>query len=90
LNHRRRKGLLALDIDALSSQFAEIEKKVEKLIEVCRSQQAANLELHHKIKQLEEELHVKNEVVKRQMEEKALIRSRIDKLLAKLEETNPS
>jgi hypothetical protein len=48
------------------------------------------LELHHKIKQLEEELHVKNEAVKRQMEEKALIRSRIDKLLARLEDTNPS
>jgi len=90
LSHYHRKGLLVLDIDALGSQFAEIEKKVEKLIEVCRSQQAANLELHHKIKQLEEELHVKNEVVKRQMEEKALIRSRIDTLLAKLEETNPS
>ena len=79
-----------MDIDALFSQFAEIEKKVEKLIEICSSQQAANLELHHKIKQLEEELHVKNEAVKRQMEEKALIRSRIDKLLARLEETNPS
>jgi len=85
-----QKGFTGLDIDALSSQFAEIEKKVEKLIEVCRSQQAANLELHYKIKQREEELHVKNEVVKRQMEEKALIRSRIDTLLAKLEETNPS
>jgi hypothetical protein len=90
LSYYRRKGLLVLDIDALLSQFAEIEKKVEKLIEICRSQQAANLELHHKIKQLEEELHVKNEAVKRQMEEKALIRSRIDKLLARLEETNPS
>lgn len=90
MSYYRRKGLLVLDIDALLSQFAEIEKKVEKLIEICRSQQAANLELHHKIKQLEEELHVKNEAVKRQMEEKALIRSRIDKLLARLEETNPS
>ena len=90
MSHYRRKGLLVLDIDALLIQFAEIEEKVEKLIEICRSQQAANLELHHKIKQLEEELHVKNEAVKRQMEEKALIRSRIDKLLARLEETNPS
>lgn len=90
MSHHGRKGLLVLDIDALLSQFAEIEKKVEKLIEICRSQQTANLELHHKIKQLEEELHVKNEAVKRQMEEKALIRSRIDKLLARLEDTNPS
>ncbi|HSM88547.1 MAG TPA: cell division protein ZapB [Desulfobacterales bacterium] len=90
MDNYSRKGLLVLDIDALFSQFAEIETKVEKLIEICRSQQTANLELHHKIKQLEEELHVKNEAVKRQMEEKALIRSRIDKLLARLEETNPS
>ena len=90
MSHYRRKGLPVLDIDALLSQFAEIEKKVEKLIEICRSQQTANLELHHKIKQLEEELHVKNEAVKRQVEEKALIRSRIDKLLARLEDTNPS
>lgn len=79
-----------MDIDALFSQFAEIEKKVEKLIEICRSQQTANLQIHDKIKQLEEELHVKNETVKRQMEEKALIRSRIDTLLAKLEDTNSS
>jgi predicted nuclease with TOPRIM domain len=90
LDQDGRKGLRALDIDALLSQFAEIEKKVEKLIENCRSQQTANLEIHEKIKQLEEELHVKNETVKRQMEEKALIRSRIDKLLARLEDTNPS
>jgi predicted nuclease with TOPRIM domain len=90
LDKNGRKGLLVLDIDALLSQFAEIEKKVEKLIEICRSQQTANLEIHDKIKQLEEELHVKNETVKRQMEEKALIRSRIDKLLARLEDTNPS
>ena len=43
------------------------------------------LELQHKIKQLEEELHRKNESVKRHDEEKAFIRSRIDNLLAKLE-----
>jgi hypothetical protein len=47
------------------------------------------LELHHKIKQLEEELRIANETVKRHAEEKTLIRSRIDKLLARLEEMNP-
>ncbi|MCK7511462.1 MAG: hypothetical protein MZV70_50400 [Desulfobacterales bacterium] len=41
--------------------------------------------MQQKIKQLEEELHQKNESVKRHDEEKALIRSRIDNLLAKLE-----
>ena len=74
-----------MEKDALWDQFAAIEKKVEKLIEVSRSLQTANLELHHKIKQLEEELHLKDESVQRHGEEKAFIRSRIDNLLAKLE-----
>jgi predicted nuclease with TOPRIM domain len=79
------KGWKPLDQNALVEQFAAIEKKVEKLIEISQSLQAANLELHQKIKQLEEELQLKNESVMRHGEEKALIRSRIDNLLAKLE-----
>lgn len=74
-----------MDNDAFPDQFAAIEKKVEELVEISKSLQVANLELHHKIKQLEEELHLKNESEKRHAEEKAFIRSRIDSLLAKLE-----
>lgn len=74
-----------MENDVLLDQFAAIEKKVEKLIEISKSLQTANLELHQKIKQLEEELHLKDESVKRHGEEKAFIRSRIDNLLAKLE-----
>ena len=74
-----------MDNDALLGQFGAIEKKVEKLIEISKSLQTDNLELHHKIRQLEEELHLKDESVKRHGEEKAFIRSRIDNLLAKLE-----
>lgn len=78
-----------MDTEPLFNQFIEIEDKVEKLIQVCNSQQAANLELHHKIEQLEEELRIANETVKRHAEEKTLIRNRIDKLLARLEDMNP-
>lgn len=78
-----------MDIEAVFNQFGEIEKKVEKLIQVCGSQQVENRELHQKIRQLEEELRIANETVKRQAEEKTLIRSRVDKLLARLEEMNP-
>jgi predicted DNA binding CopG/RHH family protein len=74
-----------LENEAILNQFTAIEKKVEKLIEISKSLQAANLELHQKIKQLEEELHLKNVSAKRHDEEKALVRSRIDNLLAKLE-----
>ena len=79
-----------MDSEVLFRQFSEIEAKVEKLIEICRSQQTANSELHQKVKQLEEELHLKNESVNRHSEEKALIRSRIDNLLAKLEDLTRS
>ena len=80
---------MKVDSETLFRQFGEIETKVEKLIQVCGSQQTENLELHQKIKQLEEELHAANETITRHAEEKALIRSRVDTLLARLEEMNP-
>jgi predicted nuclease with TOPRIM domain len=84
------KELRPLESDTLLRQLSDIETKVEALIDILRSQQAANSELHQKVKQLEEELDLKNESVKRQAEEKALIRSRIDNLLAKLEDLTRS
>ncbi len=79
-----------MNSDVFFSQLDEIEKKIQRLIEACKSLQAENLELQHKIKQLEEDLHAKDEAVKRQAEEKERIRSRIDNLLAKLEDVSDS
>jgi len=79
-----------LESDALFRQFSEIEDKVEKLLGLCRSPQANISELQQTVKKLEEELHQKNESIQRQTEEKALIRSRIDNLLAKLEDLTRS
>jgi predicted nuclease with TOPRIM domain len=79
-----------LESDALFRQFSEIEDKVEKLVGLCRSQQTDISELQQTVKKLEEELQLKNESVQRQIEEKALIRSRIDQLLAKLEDLTRS
>jgi protein-arginine kinase activator protein McsA len=67
-------------------QFEEIEKKVESLIEVNKSLEATNLELRNKIKRLEEELQGKVEAENNYVEERALIRSRIDSLLVRLED----
>jgi len=75
-----------LDNDYILSQFAAIEKKVEKLIDVCESHETANLELKNKIKSLEEELQGKIAAEKKIAQEKALIRSKIDNLLVKLDE----
>ena len=67
-------------------QFEEIEQKVEQLIEICKAREAANLELKSKIKSLEEETQGKVEAERSYAEEKALIRSKIDGLLTRIDE----
>jgi len=75
-----------LDNAIISNQFKEIEKKVTRLIAVCKEHEAANFELKNKIKSLEEELLGKIEAEKSYAQEKALIRSKIDSLVVRLEE----
>ncbi len=75
-----------MDNAIISNQFKEIEKKVIRLIEVCKKHEAANFELNNKIKSLEEELLGKIEAEKSYAQERALIRSKIDSLLVRLEE----
>jgi hypothetical protein len=75
-----------LDNAIISNQFNDIEKKVVRLIEICKKHEAANLELKNKIKSLEEELLGKIEAEKSYAQKKALIRSKIDTLLVKIEE----
>ena len=67
-------------------QFDEIEQKVERLIEICNALEATNLKQKNKIKSLEEEIQGKVEAERSFAEEKALIRSKIDDLLVKLDE----
>lgn len=73
-----------MDNELILRLFEKIEKKVESLIEVNKSLEATNLELGNKIKRLEEELQGKVEAENNYVEEKALIRSRIDSLLVRL------
>jgi chromosome segregation ATPase len=75
-----------LDNEFIVGQFEEIEKKVEKLIDVLKSQETTNLELRNKINRLEEELQGKNEAESNYSQERALIRSKIDSLLVRLED----
>jgi peptidoglycan hydrolase CwlO-like protein len=75
-----------LDNEIILTQFEEIEKKVEKLIDVYKSLEATNLELRNKIKRLEEELQGKVDAETNYTQEKALIRSKIDSLLVRLED----
>ncbi|MGD2185484.1 MAG: hypothetical protein PVI71_05115 [Desulfobacterales bacterium] len=75
-----------MDNAIISNQFKEIEKKVARLIEVCKEHEATNFELKNKIKSLEEELLGKIKAEKSYAKERALIRSKIDSLLVRLEE----
>jgi len=75
-----------VDNDFVLKQFGEIENKVERLIENCKAQAAANSELKNKLASLEEEIRGKVEAEKNYAEEKALIRSKIDGLLARLDD----
>ncbi len=74
-----------MDNNVIVRQFEDIEQKVERLIGVCRQLEATNSELSNKIEQLEKELQGKIEEEKRYQAEKDLIRSKVDSLLAKLE-----
>lgn len=77
-----------MDNEQILRQFEAIEGKVERLIGVCKSLEATNSDLINKIEALEKELQVKVEAENSYTEEKALIRSKIDNLLAKLEDVN--
>ena len=77
-----------MDNEFLLKQFEEIERKVENLIEICNALEATNLEQKSKIKSLEEEIHGKVEAERSYAEEKALIRSKIDGLLVKLDKVS--
>lgn len=65
-------------------QFDEIEKRVEQLFKKIESLETANIQLKNRITQLEQEVKEKTEAEERFAEEKALIRSKIDALLEKI------
>lgn len=74
-----------MEVEVILKQFDEIEKKVERLIGVNKSLKKNNIVLKGKIEQLEQELQVKVEAENHQTEVKALIRSKIDGLMARLD-----
>ena len=75
-----------MDNKIILQQFEEIDQRVERLIGLCRSLEATNLEIRGKVEELEKELQVKINEENRYAEEKSLIRSKVDSLLARLED----
>jgi len=77
-----------LDSETILSHFDEIEQKVERLIDVCKSLESTKAELLDKIEKLEKDLQEKIETERRYATEKDLIRSKIDGLLVRLQEVS--
>ncbi len=74
-----------MDNATLIEQFDEIEKKIEGLMRVLKTLEGTNSKLKDQNKQLEEELQKKAKADDGYEKERDLIRSKIDGLLAKLE-----
>ncbi len=74
-----------MDKTKLIEQFDEIEQKIEALMGVLKTLEGANAKLKEKNRQLEEELQNNAEAGDGYEKERDLIRSKIDGLLAKLE-----
>ncbi len=73
-----------MDNNLILRQFEEIEEKVVRLIDVCKSHESTNAELRKTIERLEQELQTRVEAEKSYSEERDLVRSRVDGLLVRL------
>ncbi|MCP4552615.1 MAG: DUF904 domain-containing protein [Bacteroidetes bacterium] len=76
---------MKLGNDVIKNKFDDIDIKVDFLIELCQTLQVENLKLSSKIKDLEADLVKKNETEELNFEQEALIQSKIDGLLTKLD-----
>ena len=75
-----------MDDQSLINQFQTIESRLDALIQICKDKDKQNKELSLRIEKLEEELRTKVEAEQKYVEEKALIRSKVDQLLMRLDE----
>ena len=73
-----------MDNEFILRQFEEIEEKVIKLIDICKSHEADNAELRKTIEKLEQELQTRVEAEESYSEERDLVRSKVDGLLVRL------
>ncbi len=65
-------------------KFDDIDEKIDFMIELCQALQQENKELIFRIKDLEAELEKRNETEEEFSEQEALVQSKIDGLLTKL------
>ncbi|OEU44232.1 MAG: hypothetical protein BBJ60_04420 [Desulfobacterales bacterium S7086C20] len=75
-----------MDEEGFSEQFKKLEDRVEKLVRMCNELQNTKAELGKKVEKLEKSLAAKDESEQGYLEERSMIRSRMDSLLGKLDQ----
>lgn len=75
-----------MENETIISQFDDIEKKVDRLIETCKSLENTNMELINKIEIMENDFQIKVEAENNFLKERDHVKFRIEGLLAKLED----
>ena len=73
-----------MDNDVIFNQFEDVEKKVESLVELCKSLELTNSELKDNVQNLELELEIKLKAEANFAEHKTVVKAKIDSLLSKL------
>ncbi len=75
-----------MDEQTIPQQFKKLEEKVGQLVQTCHDLQHSNVALQAKIRGLEEALKTKDATEQHHVEEKTMIRSKIDNLVSRLEQ----
>lgn len=75
-----------MDNTIITSQFDAVERKVDQLLGAYATLKKENTELLEKIERLEQEITGKSEAIAQYVQERDLVRIRIDGLLARLGE----
>ena len=77
-----------MENEEILQQFDQIEQRIGRLIEATKSLEAAKAELERKNESLEKELREKSQSEKSYLDERDLIRSKVDNLLARKRQNN--
>ncbi len=73
-----------MDNDLIFGQFDDIEEKVDFFIVLCKSLESTNSDLRKKVEELEQQIENSSLENERQVDTNAMIRTKIDSLLTKL------
>jgi peptidoglycan hydrolase CwlO-like protein len=79
-------GSFFVDEQNIPQQFKKLEKRVEQLVQKCRDLQDAKSGLETKLSELEQALMTKDVDKQKYVEEKTIIRSKMDDLVGRLDE----